>query len=45
MKKMIKDPAVAEKLIPKYPLGCKRITPSDTYLKVRKEDHYIFSIS
>ncbi len=34
MKKVVKDPELAEKLVPKYPVGCKRITPSDTYLKV-----------
>lgn len=28
----VKDPEVCEKLIPKYPMGCKRITPSDHYL-------------
>jgi hypothetical protein len=35
MKQSVKDPVLAQKLVPNYPLGCKRITPSDTYLKVR----------
>ena len=33
MRSQVKDPEMAEKLLPKYELGCKRITPSDTYLK------------
>jgi len=28
----VKDPKTAEKLIPSFDMGCKRITPSDTYL-------------
>jgi len=35
MQKIIKDPVLEEKLIPKYFMGCKRITPSDHYLEVR----------
>jgi len=35
MQKIIKDPVLEEKLIPKYSMGCKRITPSDHYLEVR----------
>ena len=31
----IQDPKLREKMIPNYEIGCKRITPSDTYLKVR----------
>ena len=34
IKKVVKDQALAEKLTPNYDLGCKRITPSDTYLQV-----------
>ena len=34
IKRVVKDPALAEKLTPNYDLGCKRITPSDTYLQV-----------
>ncbi len=34
MRKMVNDKELAEKLIPNFELGCKRITPSDTYLKV-----------
>ena len=41
MKKMVKDPELAKKLIPTYPIGCKRITPSDTYLKVNKQKFQI----
>ena len=33
----IKDEAVREKLTPKFPLGCKRITPSDDYLATFNE--------
>eukprot|EP00095_Tigriopus_kingsejongensis_P002151 maker-scaffold248_size238799-snap-gene-1.27 protein:Tk02151 transcript:maker-scaffold248_size238799-snap-gene-1.27-mRNA-1 annotation:"4-hydroxyacetophenone monooxygenase" len=32
-KKQVKDPALAAKLLPDYQVGCKRIAPSDTYLK------------
>ena len=39
IKRVVKDPALAEKLTPNYDLGCKRITPSDTYLQVRLS-HY-----
>ncbi len=28
------DPDLLRRLIPTYPIGCKRITPSDTYLQV-----------
>ena len=31
--KVVKDPEIAKKLTPKYDMGCKRITPSDTYLQ------------
>jgi len=31
--KTIKDPDTARRLIPVYGMGCKRITPSDTYLQ------------
>ena len=34
IKRVVKDQALAEKLTPNYDLGCKRITPSDTYLQV-----------
>ena len=33
IKYKVKDPELQEKLTPKYHMGCKRITPSDTYLK------------
>ncbi len=32
--KVIPDPVLADKLVPIYQVGCKRITPSDTYIKV-----------
>lgn len=31
-KSVVRDPDLVEKLIPDYDMGCKRITPSDTYL-------------
>jgi len=31
VRKVVKDPVTAAKLTPSYSLGCKRITPSDTY--------------
>jgi cation diffusion facilitator CzcD-associated flavoprotein CzcO len=31
---VVKDQKIAEKLTPDFDLGCKRITPSDTYLQV-----------
>ena len=33
--KVVKDPETAAKLTPSYAMGCKRITPSDSYWKVR----------
>jgi len=33
IKKVVKDPVVAEKLTPNFPMGCKRVTPSDSYLQ------------
>ena len=33
VRKVVKDPVTASKLTPSYALGCKRITPSDTYWK------------
>ncbi len=27
------DPRLTRELVPKFPLGCKRTTPSDTYLQ------------
>jgi len=32
--KVVKDPETAAKLTPSYALGCKRITPSDSYWKM-----------
>jgi len=36
---VIKNKELCEKLIPKFSMGCKRITPSDTYLQAFNEDH------
>ncbi|XP_023329259.1 uncharacterized protein LOC111701982 [Eurytemora carolleeae] len=36
---MIKDKELASKLIPDYDMGCKRITPSDTYLQAFNKDN------
>ena len=33
--KTVKNPETAKKLTPTYDMGCKRITPSDTYLQVQ----------
>ena len=41
IKRVVKDPALAEKLTPNYDLGCKRITPSDTYLQVRLPHYFL----
>jgi len=35
----VKDQDLAKKLIPKYDMGCKRITPSDTYLKAFNKEN------
>lgn len=32
-KRSIQDPNLARRMIPTHPLGCKRVTPSDKYLK------------
>ena len=32
------DPELMAKLLPDYPLGCKRITPSDEYIKSKQLD-------
>ena len=36
---MIKDKELASRLIPDYDMGCKRITPSDTYLQAFNRDN------
>jgi len=36
---VIKDKTLCEKLTPKFSMGCKRITPSDTYLQAFNEKH------
>ena len=38
IKRVVKDQVLAEKLTPDYDLGCKRITPSDTYLQVSQNN-------
>jgi len=35
----VKDPELREKLTPDYHMGCKRITPSDTYLKTFNKEN------
>lgn len=42
-KSILNDPALADKLIPNYDMGCKRITPSDTYLQTfnKKNVHLV----
>lgn len=39
MRRTINDPSIAEKLIPRYRLGCKRPTFSNTYLESFNLDH------
>jgi len=45
MRSVIKNKDLADKLIPNYELGCKRITPSDTYLQAynRSNVHLVTS--
>lgn len=38
-KYVIKDQEICQKLIPNFSLGCKRTTPSDTYLQAFNEEH------
>ena len=40
---VVKDPETADKLTPKYPLGCKRITPSNSYIQTfnKKNVHLV----
>jgi hypothetical protein len=37
---MLQDPETCKKLIPNYDMGCKRITPSDTYLQAFNKVDY-----
>ena len=37
--KVVKNPETASKLTPSYSMGCKRITPSDTYWKAFNRDN------
>jgi len=39
IKSTVKDPDLAKKLTPTYDMGCKRITPSDTYLQAFNRDN------
>ena len=39
IRRTINDPKIAEKMTPKYPLGCKRMTPSDSYLQTFNLSH------
>lgn len=38
-KEMIKDPELAEKLIPKWSIGCRRITPGDPYINAIQQEN------
>ncbi|GIK05969.1 hypothetical protein Aspvir_010086 [Aspergillus viridinutans] len=37
--RLSKDPELAEKLIPKYEIGCRRLSPGDGYLEVLQVDN------
>jgi len=39
IKHVVKDADLAKKLIPSYDMGCKRITPSDTYLSAFNKEN------
>lgn len=39
IRKTVEDPAVAEKLIPDYRLGCKRVLKTDNYIPVYNRDN------
>jgi len=39
VRKTVKNPDLAKKLIPSYDMGCKRITPSDTYLSAYNKEN------
>lgn len=43
IKQQVKDPAVAAKLIPDYPVGCKRTCIIDGYWPVHTLPHRYFS--
>ena len=36
---VLKDKELAERLMPTFSMGCKRITPSDTYIKSFLKDN------
>lgn len=37
VKMVVQDPDTAEKLVPRYEMGCKRVSPSDDYLQVKSQ--------
>ena len=39
IKQIVDDPTIAKKLTPDYPLGCKRVTPSDSYLEAYNREN------
>jgi len=39
IKMVVKDQSLAQKLTPRYDMGCKRITPSDDYLQTFNKDN------
>ncbi|XP_059091035.1 baeyer-Villiger monooxygenase-like [Tigriopus californicus] len=38
-KRLVQDQTIAQKLVPDYAMGCKRVTPSDTYLQTFNRDN------
>ncbi|KAJ4344847.1 uncharacterized protein N0V89_012591 [Didymosphaeria variabile] len=39
MKGLLRDPALHDKLIPKFEVGCRRINPGEPYLEILQERH------
>lgn len=37
--RLSKDPELADKLIPKYEIGCRRLSPGDGYLEALQADN------
>eukprot|EP00116_Pleurobrachia_bachei_P003444 sb/3463706/ len=38
---VVRDPETAKKLLPDFPMGCKRITPSDSYLQAYNRENVV----
>jgi len=45
MRSQIQDAELAQKLIPSYEAGCKRLTPSDTYLQAFSKPNVFLNTS